>query len=120
MISLQWVNVSTAYVTASKTGYVSGSKTVTTSDYGPDTIRIEIWKTVVTATPTATPPPGGITVAPTYAPYCNPNAADYDAGKCSTEKDASMMNQVRDAGPILISLAILATIVGLLKLMGKK
>ena len=116
----EWANASAIYVTVSKSGYSSVSKVGATSDYGPDTVRVELHKTIFTPTATLTPGPGGITPSTTYAPYCNPNAADYDESKCSTIKDTAMMNQVRDAGPILISLAILATIMGLLKLMTKK
>ena len=117
---LQWPNVTTAYINAAKSGYTTGMRVITTSDYGPDFVTIALHLGTYTSTISPTIPPGGITPGPTYAPYCNPSASDYDESKCSTAKDASMMNQVRDAGPILITLAILATIMGLLKLMGKK
>jgi len=101
-------NASIIHVTASKIGYVTGTRTLTTSDFGPDTIRIELPKAVITVTPTSTIPPGGVTPAVTVDP------------RSTSQKDTDMMNQVRDAGPLLISLAILATMFGLIKLMGKK
>lgn len=107
-VIFEWANASTIYVTVDKSGYSSVSKVGTTSDYGPDTVRVELHRVIVTPTATSTPGPGGVTPAPTLDT------------RSTTEKDTAMMNQVRDAGPILISLAILATIMGLLKLMAKK
>ena len=116
---LQWPNVTTAYINAAKSGYTTGMRVITTSDYGPDFVTIALHLGTYTSTITPTIPPGGITAAPTYAPYCNPNAGDYDAGKCTNLKDASMMEQIRDAGPDLINLAIIATIFGLIGLIMK-
>lgn len=106
-ISLEWVNLSTAYVTASKNGYTTGSRTVTTSASGPDTVRIELYRAMVTTAPTSTIPPGGVTPAVTVDP------------RSSTQKDSDMMEQIRTAGPQLISLAIAATCFGLLGLIMK-
>ena len=105
---LQWPNVTTAFINAAKPGYTTGMRVIETSGYGPDFVTIALHLGTYTSTITPTIPPGGITAAPTID------------SRSTSEKDASMMNQVRDAGPILISLAILATIMGLLKLMAKK
>ena len=100
-------NDTSIHVTASKTGYSSITKVITTSHFGPDTVMISLPRLTVTTIPTATPGPGGTT--PVYIDPRTPN-----------QKDADMMNQIRDAGPGLIGLAIVATIFGLIKLMTKK
>jgi hypothetical protein len=101
-------NLSYIRVTASKTGYGTVTSSITTTDFGPDTLRISLPRLIVTPTITATPLPGQATVAPTLDT------------RSTTQKDADMMNQVRDSGPMLIGLAILATVFGLMKLMTKK
>ena len=106
---LQWQNVTTAFINAAKPGYTTGMRVIETSDFGPDFVTIALHQGTYTSTITPTP---SISGAPTAAPTLDP--------RTDTEKDTAMMNQVRDAGPILISLAILATIMGLLKLMAKK
>ena len=100
-------NKSVIHVTVSKSGYVSASKIITTSDFGPDTLRVELTKATVTPTITATPLPGEVTARPTLDQ------------RTDNQKDADMMNQIRDAGPGLVGLAILATVMGLIKLMMK-
>jgi PKD repeat protein len=111
-------NMSLIYVSASKSGYGTVTSTITTTALGPDTLRITLPKLTVTPTITATPLPGEATARPTYAPGCDPSA--YDAAICNTGKDSAMMDQIRDAGPTLIGLAIIATAFGLIKLMTKK
>lgn len=100
-------NMSVILVTASKTGYIHASKSTTTTQWGPDTVRIELNKIVVTPTVTATPLPGELTVRPTI-----------DI-RTDAEKDSDMMGILRDNGEILINLAILVTIVSLFGLMRK-
>jgi hypothetical protein len=72
-------------------------------------------------TPVVTDPSTGavITAAPTYYPACNPNAPDYNARACGQNQDAGMMAQLREAGPSILGLAILAVIFGLLKMLMK-
>ena len=106
--ALQWPNVTTAFINAAKPGYTTGMKVITTSSFGPDFVTIALHQGTYTSTITPTIPPGGITAAPTLDP------------RSTSEKDAAMMNQVREAGPMLIGLAIIATMVGLMKLMAKK
>jgi len=106
------------HATASKTGYVSGTIVTNSSSGSTKTVTIELSKSTVTPTVTRTPLPGEITARPTYAPGCDPAA--YDAAVCTRGKDSDMMNQIRDAGPGLIGLAIIATAIGLIKLMSKR
>lgn len=94
-------------VKVSKSGYSSASKMWTTSAFGPDTVHIQLNKLVVTQTPTVTYTNAQGTVVPTLDT------------RSTAQKDASMMDQVRDAGPGLISLAILATMFGLIRMMAK-
>jgi len=101
-------NATAIKVTAWKSGYIMASKTITTSDFGPDSVRIDLQTEVITVTPTATPFPGEATPRPTLDQ------------RTTTEKDQDMMEQIRDAGPMLISLAIIATLFGLVKLIAKK
>ncbi len=106
-VVLEWVNLSTVYATASKYGYQSASRTLTTTANGPDTLRIELDKNVITVAPTSTIPPGGVTPAVTMDT------------RSSNEKDLAMMDMIRSAGPQLISIAIAATAFGLLGLIMK-
>ena len=82
---------------------------ITTSDFGPDFVTIALHQGTYTSTITPTPTISG---APTAGPTIDP--------RTDSEKDTDMMNQVRDAGPMLIGLALIVTFVGLIKLMGKK
>jgi hypothetical protein len=102
-------NNSVIYVTASKIGYVSGTKTITTSDFGPDTIRIELSKATVTPTVTSTIPPGGVTPAITQ----DPNDPALHGGDTSF-KAQEMMNWLAMNGMQLVQLCFLVTIFALL------
>jgi hypothetical protein len=102
-------NNSVVYVTASKIGYVSGSKTITTSNFGPDTIRIELSKATVTPTITSTIPPGGVTPAITV----DPNDPSLHGGDTSF-KAQEMMNWLAMNGMQLVQLCFLVTILALL------
>lgn len=115
-IHIQWVNASTAYVTASKSGYTSGSKTVTTSDFGPDTVRIELHRSIVTPTATMTTGPGG-TVPTTLAPGLNPDGS-YPAGYANTQ-GTQMMNLLAENGYNLVMLCIVVTMIALFKMISK-
>jgi len=103
---IQWPNVTTAYINVAKSGYTTGMRVITTSDFGPDFVTVALHQGTYTSTITPTIPPGGITAAPTLD------------SRTTSEKDVSMMEQVRNAGPDLINLAILATIFGLIGLIG--
>ena len=95
-------------IIVNKAGYLTATVYTDTGDAEKKYVIIEMDRATVTPTPTGTVLPGETTVRPTIDP------------RTDSEKDADMMNQVRDAGPMLIGLAIIATIVGLMKLMAKK
>lgn len=100
-------NDTAIHVTASKTGYTSITKVLTTSHLGPDTIMISLPRASVTATATATATPSWMTPSTTVDP------------RTSTEKDSDMMDLIRDNGEALIGLAIITTMLGLMKMWGK-
>jgi hypothetical protein len=93
---------------ASKTGYGPVTESFNSGEVTPKTKTLYMSKLVVTPTRTSTIPPGGVTPVVTVDP------------RTTNQKDADMMDQIRDAGPGLIGLAIVATIFGLIKLMTKK
>ena len=99
-------------IVASKYGYTSTSKLHTTSAFGPDTVRLELSKSYVTASPTVT-----ITDA-------SGNVVETLDMRPSNEKDAAMMEKLRDAGPELIDLCIMGIyvfiIMGILAALGLK
>lgn len=105
-------------IVVSKSGYQTATVVTNTGTGATKYVYVDLTRSTVTPVVTATPLPGEITVRPTYSPGCDPSA--YDAAICSGGKDSDMMNQVRDAGPGLIGLAIIATMLGLIKLMMKK
>lgn len=92
-------------ITATHAGYQSATRTLTTGAGGTaqDTY-LTLNRIVVTTAPTLPP---GVTAVVTLDM------------RSWAEKDAAMMEQIRDAGPGLIGLAILATMLGLMKLMSK-
>ena len=112
--SLEWANLSTAYITASKSGYVSATEIHTTSADGPDNVRIELRKSTVTATPTSTVPPGGVTTAQTVDPLGTPDEnGNYPSGY-SNAKGAQMMGWLAANGMSLVQLCFFVTILALL------
>jgi len=117
-VSTVVTNATNYQITGGKSGYISKTININSGEASSKTVVIELSKSTVTPTVTGTPLPGEITARPTYAPGCDPAA--YDAAVCTRGKDSDMMNQIRDAGPGLIALAIIATVVGLIKLMSKR
>lgn len=109
-------NMSVIHVAVSKTGYKSASKVITTTAFGPDTVRIELDKHVVTATVTATPQPGELTPRPTYIAGCEPGG---DPATCAANMDQNLWVQLREQSGLIMSLALIAVIMGLVKIMGK-
>lgn len=116
-------NNSNYIVSAEKTGYNGQSKTVATGtgSGGTASVSTQILLSKKTYTPTVTPVittlPGGGTPVPTltYIGRCTSDTDTSDA--CRADKNSNLMDQLRDAGPGLISLCILAIIMGLLKMM---
>ena len=99
-------NATALKITASKPGYILASKTITTTDFGPDSVRIGLKLATVTPAITTTPFPGEVTARPTVLPGCE----DPDSLECAQAKDKGMMNQVRDFAPILITMACIMTL----------
>jgi hypothetical protein len=102
------VNNSPCYITVTKYGYITQTRSITTSVSGTDTVRVELMHTLVTTAPTNTIPPGGVTTAVTVNPHDpsvtgNTNAAAQD-----------MMNYLAANGMQLVQLCFLITILGLL------
>jgi hypothetical protein len=106
--SLQWPNQTVAYINVVKSGYTSGSKVITTSTTGPDIAYITLHTGTATSTLTPNPTPTG-----------GPTALPTQDTRTASEKDIDMMNLIRDNGSALIGLAIITTMLGLMKMWGK-
>lgn len=106
-------------IEVTKAGYLKATIATNTGTGTTKYVYVDLVRATITPTITATPLPGQATAAPTWAPHCDPGMGDYDPVACGTGKDIAMMDQVRDAGPALVGLAIIATILGLIKLMMK-
>lgn len=96
-------NESTIHVTASKTGYSTVSKTTTTSEFGPDTVRIEL--TAASGAPTPTP------IITDASGAIVPPAVTLTAA----EQDQDLMDMIRENAPNLVMLFILFTLMYMLK-----
>ena len=101
-------NDTSIHVTASKTGYSSITKVITTSHFGPDTVMISLPRLTVTTIPTATPGPGGTTPV-----YVDPNDPSFHGGDTSM-KAQEMMNWIAMNGMTLVQLCFLVTVFALL------
>lgn len=95
------------HITGSASGYTSGTIAVNSGNAGTKITTINLVKKVITVAPTSTIPPGGVTPVRTL-----------DA-RSASEKDAGMMNLIRDNGEGLIQLAIAVTMISLLGLLMK-
>lgn len=110
------VNNSVVTISASKSGYVGKSWSVTTNTFADQWTEIKLDRqTQATTPPTLTPGPEGTTPMPTIIPGCE----DPTSSGCANIKDTALMNQLRDAGPSIVGLAILAIIFGILKMIMK-
>jgi hypothetical protein len=109
-------NMSVIHVTAKKDGYTAGTGTITTTAFGPDTLRIELTKATVTPVVTATPLPGEVTARPTYIPGCEPGG---DPVLCQRNTDSSLWATLRQYSSVILTLGIITVIFGLFKLIGK-
>lgn len=106
-------NATMMYITVSKYGYDTRTVPFETSDFGPDTKRVELFKSVVTTVPTATIPHGGVTTAVTVDPAGTPDPAGGSSGY-STAKGQQMMDYLAMNGMDLVQLCVMVTILGLL------
>lgn len=99
-------------IVASKAGYTSASKVYTTSDFGPDTVRLELSKSYVTVTPTVTITDG------------SGNPIETIDIRTASEQDQALFDKLRKEAPELIDLCILGIeifiIMGILAAMGMK
>jgi PKD repeat protein len=115
-------NNTNVHFNAIKTGYEGAQLVLNTgTGSGGDAKvlgEIKLSKIGVTPTITATTLPGGGTPTPTqtYLRYCNPAASDYNEDACRTSENTGMMDQLREAGPSIIGLCIVAILMGLLKI----
>lgn len=114
-------NQTTIYVRVpAQKGHLSAAKSIYTGDDvggGDAYIEETIWLQLATVTtaPTLTTGPGG-TVPVTEDPY----PCDADHPENCQRKQTEMASDLIAYGPAIIQLCILATIVGLIKIMGKK
>lgn len=112
-------NNTAIYVTGFKTGYVTGTQVVNsgTGSGGSSMVTVVLYlsKDTVTVTPTTSLSPG-TTAAPTKDPY----PCDADHPEYCQRKQTEMANDLIAVGPELMGFFILATIVGVVKMMGKK
>lgn len=106
-------NATMQYITVSKYGYVTKTVTFETSDFGPDTKRVELERATVTTGPTSTIPVGGVTTAVTVDPAGTPDPAGGASGY-SNAKGQQMMDYLATHGMDLVELCFLVTILGLM------
>jgi PKD repeat protein len=109
----QWANVSTAYVSVSATGYSVGTKTIVTSNFGPDVVRVELSKGTITVAPSQTVGPGGTTY-PTVGPYGTPGPSGTMAPGYTNNQGQMMIDYLAAHGMDLIQLCFLVTVCALL------
>jgi PKD repeat protein len=103
-------NDSSVHVTASKSGYTSITKVITTSHFGPDTVMISLPRVTVTGSPTSTPTPSWMTTAPTVGP--GPQGT-MPPGYTNTQGQI-MMDFLARNGLSLVELCFFVTILALL------
>lgn len=122
LVNIIVANQTTYNIRAIKTNYIPGTKNINTGNApGPGAVvpvTILLYKSSVTTAPTVTTGTGGGTVAPTqtYYKYCDPSQPDYNEDACRTSENTGMMDQLREAGPSIIGLCIVAILMGLLKI----
>ncbi len=90
-----------------KAGYQSATAYVATA--GGVITEVDVSLVAIGATPT-----------PTGVPTTGATAGVTPDTRTAAQKDAAMMDLIRQYGPDLVMLAIIATVIGLIKIMGKK
>lgn len=95
-------------ITASASGYMSGSTVVNSGTGTSYTTSIELSRQVVTATPTSTVPPGGVTPVRTVDPN------DPSITGSTNAKGQEMLNWLAMNGMDLVQLCFLVTVMALL------
>jgi PKD repeat protein len=106
-------NNTLVHVTASKAGYNTITRTMTTSNLGPDTLMISLPRSTVTVAPTQTTGPGG-TVPTTIGPYGTPGPGGTMAPGYTNNQGQLMMDFLARNGLSLVELCFFVTILALL------
>lgn len=106
-------NSTSIYITATKSGYVSVNRVITTSPFGPDSTTIGLHRMTVQPTATATTGPGG-TVAPTVNPYGTTLPSGVMPPGYTNNQGQIMMDFLATNGLGLVQLCFLVTILALL------
>jgi PKD repeat protein len=106
-------NNTAIHVTASKAGYNTITRTMTTSNTGPDTLMISLPRSTVTVAPTQTTGPGG-TVPTTIGPYGTPGPGGTMAPGYTNNQGQLMMDFLARNGLSLVELCFFVTVLALL------
>jgi PKD repeat protein len=106
-------NNTAIHVTASKAGYNTITRTMTTSNTGPDTLMISLPRSTVTVAPTQTTGPGG-TVPTTIGPYGTPGPGGTMAPGYTNNQGQLMMDFLARNGMSLVELCFYVTVLALL------
>jgi PKD repeat protein len=106
-------NNTAIHVTASKAGYNTVTRTMTTSSTGPDTLMISLPRSTVTVAPTQTTGPGG-TVPTTIGPYGTPGPGGTMAPGYTNNQGQLMMDFLARNGLSLVELCFFVTVLALL------
>jgi PKD repeat protein len=106
-------NNTVIHVTASKAGYDTITRTMTTSNSGPDTLMISLPRSTITPTVTATTGPGG-TIPVTQGPYGTPGPMGTMAPGYTNNQGQMMLDYLAAHGMDLIQLCFLVTVCALL------
>lgn len=115
VVHLQWKNASEAYINVGKPGYTTSMTVITTSDFGPDTVNIQLHAGTQTMTIVPTTGPGG-TVPTTLGPYGSQTPAPgvpMPEGYTNLQGQA-IMDLLAYHGYDLVLLCILVTMLALL------
>jgi PKD repeat protein len=106
-------NNTLVHVTASKAGYDTITRTLTTSNLGPDTLMISLPRSTVTIAPTQTTGPGG-TIPTTIGPYGTPGPGGTMAPGYTNNQGQIMMDFLARNGLSLVELCFFVTVLALL------
>jgi PKD repeat protein len=106
-------NQTSIHVTASKAGYNTITRTMTTSNTGPDTLMISLPRSTVTVAPTQTTGLGG-TVPTTIGPYGTPGPGGTMAPGYTNNQGQLMMDFLARNGLSLVELCFFVTVLALL------
>ena len=101
------------HVTASKAGYDTITRTMTTSHLGPDTLMISLPRSIVSPTATQTTGPGG-TIPPTIDPYGTPGPSGTMPAGYTNNQGQIMMDFLARNGLSLVELCFFVTVLALL------